>query len=111
MQDTDINERIRQLCDVRGWTIYRLAKESGITYSTLCTMLHKSNVPSVPTLCKICNGFGISLSEFFDSQNDSVLLTAEQKSHLDCWSQLSIENRKYADKFISYLLSEQQRNS
>lgn len=107
MQDTDINERIRQLCDARGWTIYRLAKESGITYSTLCTMLHKSNVPSVPTLCKICNGFGISLSEFFDGKNDSVLLTPEQKTHLEQWSQLSVENRKSAEKYIRYLLSEQ----
>lgn len=109
MNETDIIARIRQLCDARGWTVYRLAKESGITYSTLCTMLNKSNLPSIPTLCKICNGFGITLSQFFDDKNDNALLTDEQKHHLNQWAKLSAENRISAEKYIHYLLSEQPR--
>lgn len=64
MQEQEIISRIIALCSARGWTFYRLAKQSGITYSTLCTMLHKATAPSVPTLIKICRGFDISLSEF-----------------------------------------------
>ena len=107
MEEMNIINRIRQLCDARGWTIYRLAKESGITYSTLCTMLHKANDPSIPTLCKICKGFGITLPQFFDSENDGILLSPEQKSHLSQWDLLSDENRLLADKYIQYLLYEQ----
>lgn len=35
MSENKINGRIRKLCEDRAWTVYRLAKESGITYSTL----------------------------------------------------------------------------
>lgn len=107
MQETDIIERIKSLCQARSWTFYRLAKESGITYSTLCTMLHKANAPSIPTIIKLCNGFGITLSEFFDEDNKRALLTDKQKEHLEHWDKLSADNQKLAEKYIDYLLFQQ----
>ena len=68
MCEQEIINRIRELCDARGWTIYRLAKSCDITYSTLCTMLHKGTAPSIPTLVKLCQGFGITLSDFLTAQ-------------------------------------------
>lgn len=44
MQNFAVIARIQELCNARGWTYYRLAKESGITYSTLSTMLNKENI-------------------------------------------------------------------
>ena len=79
MTEQDIIIRIRTLCEARNWTIYRLAKESGITYSTLCTLLNKSTAPSMGTLGKICDGFGISPKQFFDTDDATALLTPEQK--------------------------------
>ena len=43
MQEFAVITHIQELCNARGWTYYRLAKESGITYSTLSTMLNKEN--------------------------------------------------------------------
>lgn len=111
MQENEIIERIQSLCKARSWTFYRLAKESGITYSTLCTMLHKANTPSIPTLIKICNGFGISLAQFFDADDERALLTDAESAHLLRWNKLSEENRKIAEKYIDYLLSEQQKKT
>ena len=110
MDNIDINRRIRQLCEVRGWTVYRLAKESGITFSTLCTMLNKSNLPSVPTLLKLCKGFEITLSQFFDYSNSDVVLTVEQTMLLSKLEDLSPNNRAAAEKYIDFLLSEQSHN-
>lgn len=107
MQENEIIVRIQALCKSRSWTYYRLAKESGITYSTLCTMLHKANYPSIPTLTKICNGFGISLAQFFDTENDGALFTEEQKTHLHQWDRLSDKNKEIAENFIAYLISQQ----
>ena len=107
MQEIDINNRIRELCEAREWTIYRLAKESGVTYSTLCTMLTKYNLPSIPTLSKLCNGFGITMSDFFDDGSNGVLLTPEEQNHLVQWKNLSAENRISAEKYIQFLLLEQ----
>lgn len=107
MQEQEIIARIKQLCTVRGWTFYRLAKQSDITYSTLCTMLHKATAPSVPTLVKICRGFDISLSEFFDTDNGWATLSQEQKAHLHQWDRLTPSNKHAAEKYIAYLLSSQ----
>lgn len=111
MQENDIIKKIISICESRSWTIYRLAKESGITYSTLCTMLHKANTPSISTLIKICNGFGITLSDFFNESEDHVLLTDSQKEHLYQWNTLSAENQIFVGKFIDYLLSQQSKES
>ena len=86
MSGNEINRRIRKLCEARSWTVYRLAKESGITYSTLSTMLNQDNLPTFPTLEKICGGFGITLCQFFG--DDAEFFTAEEKVHLHRWGVL-----------------------
>ena len=63
-------EKIQNLLDSYGWTIYQLAKRSGIPYSSLNSLFHKNNQPSLSTLEKICDGFCISLSEFFAADTD-----------------------------------------
>ena len=107
MQELEIIQRIQQLCAARNWTLYRLAKESGITYSTLCTMLHKETTPSIPTLTKLCQGFGISLSEFFDTTNDWAMLTPGQKMHLSFWNSLNSQNQDAVNKYMTFLLQAQ----
>jgi len=111
MTEQEIIVRIRTLCDARAWTVYRLAKESGITYSTLCTLLNKSSAPSMGTLVKICDGFGITPKQFFDTDDTTALLTPEQKKHMEVWNRLSPKNQRAAGKFIAYLLSEQEEQT
>lgn len=109
MQESDIIQRIQALCQARSWTYYRLAKESGLTYSTLCTMMHKANAPSLPTLMKICKGFGITPAEFFDADNPVTSLSPADAKHLQLWMQLNDANKEAATKFIGYLLFQQQK--
>lgn len=58
----DTNKRIKQLLDERGWTPYRLAKESGLSDATVGNIFRRNTVPSMATLTAICKGFGITLS-------------------------------------------------
>ena len=104
MSGNEINRRIRKLCEARSWTVYRLAKESGITYSTLSTMLNQDNLPTFPTLEKICGGFGITLSQFFG--DDAEFFTAEEKVHLHRWGCLSPEEQNGIERYMDYLLSQ-----
>lgn len=60
--------RIQQFLDERDWTIYRLAKESDLAYSSLNNIFVRNTVPSVITLEKICSGLQISLTQFFDEE-------------------------------------------
>lgn len=107
MREEEIIPRIQTLCAVRSWTVYRLSKASGITYSTLCTLLHKETAPSIPTLIKICDGFGITLAQFFDSDNEQAALSFEQKQLLKKWNALSCADRQHVEKYVDFLLSEQ----
>ena len=98
---------IQELCQSRSWTYYRLAKASGIPYSTLSTMLHKTNVPSVPSLMKICEGFGITLAQFFSDQDESAKLTGDQKDCLSQWDRLDEKSKALASAYMQGLLDRQ----
>ncbi len=81
MREKYVLKRVTQLREERDWSLYRLAKESNLSYSTLSNTFHRDNVPSVPTLMRICEGLGITLSEFFDEQGimPKQLTVADQK--------------------------------
>ena len=72
----DTHSRLRQLMAERGWTAYRLAKESGLSESTLANIFKRNTVPSISTLESVCSAFGISLAQFF-AEGDIVELTPE----------------------------------
>ena len=95
--------RIRQLCAKKGWSYYRLAKESGRPYSTLNTMMLKTNAPSITTLSKICNGLGVTLAQFFDEQSEPEMLTHEQRECLRIWDSLNRTEKKQAIAYMQGL--------
>mgnify|MGYP004562085821 CR=1 FL=1 len=80
----DTHERLRQLLNERGWTEYRLAKNCGLSESTLANIFRRNTVPSIATLEAICSGFGITMSQFF-AEGDMVELTDDLKQLFDCW--------------------------
>ena len=60
--------RIEQLCLEKGMTKYDLFKSSGVPQSTLTSIKKKrSGSAKLITLYWICEGFNISLEEFFSS--------------------------------------------
>lgn len=77
----DILGRIEQERLSRGWSEYALAENSGLTQSTISTWRRRNLQPNVASIEKICAGFGITLSQFFQEEN-SVYLTKEQRSFL-----------------------------
>ena len=53
----DLVERIIELRKERQWSEYHLAKEAGISQSTLSNLINRGNNPSVYTLEKIDHAF------------------------------------------------------
>ena len=89
----DILGRIKVLRDERGWSNYRLAKEANISEGSLNNLFRLNNLPTIPTLEAICTGFGISLSQFFAEEGESVVLNKEQKKMLNTWNTLTKEQK------------------
>lgn len=73
----------------RGWSEYQLAEHSGLPQSTISSWYRKNMVPTIPSLEKICDAFGITLSQLFAEEDASVSLTASQKQLLEKWSRLT----------------------
>ncbi|MBQ8987135.1 MAG: helix-turn-helix transcriptional regulator [Lachnospiraceae bacterium] len=76
----------------RGWTPYRLAKESGLSDGTVGNIFRRNTVPSMATLQAICRGLKISLAQFF-AEEDIVELTPDLKELLDDWVNLTAEQK------------------
>lgn len=63
-----VAKRILQLCEERNIAINALATISGVSPSTIYSMLNeKSMNPGVVSIKKLCDGLEISIREFFDS--------------------------------------------
>ncbi len=58
-------DRVNELIQERGLSLYGLAKISGVSYSTLKNTLQRNGQLTVDTIEKICLGINISMSEFF----------------------------------------------
>lgn len=75
--------------EARNWTEYQLAERSGLPQSTISSWYRKDMIPTVPSLEKICNAFGITLSQLFAGEQETVTLTPSQKQLLERWDRLS----------------------
>lgn len=68
-QQQFLSNRIQYYCQKRGLTYYRLAYRSAVPLTTLLHIIDCSTKnPGIFTLIKICNGLGVSVTEFFNSE-------------------------------------------
>lgn len=73
----DVAQKIKELTKERGWSEYRLVKESDLPASTIANIFHRDTTPSISTLSVLCDTFGITLSQFF-SEGDTISLSSDQ---------------------------------
>lgn len=107
LEQNYVIERMNRLLKERNWTIYRLAKESGLAYSSLNNIFIRNTVPSVFTLEKICNGFQITLSQFFDTDtpiiNASDMLNSDERHLIETYRTLSKSDRQLLNAYLNGL--------
>lgn len=67
---TVVKNRLLQLLEEKKMSIHKLAIESAVAPSTIKNILYgKSQNPGIVTIKMLCDGFGISLLEFFDTED------------------------------------------
>ncbi|MBR4538488.1 MAG: helix-turn-helix transcriptional regulator [Clostridia bacterium] len=93
-------ERLKQLLKERNWTEYRLAKEGGLSMSTLQNIYKRNTIPTIDTLERICTAFGITLSQFF-AEGEIVDLSPELKRLFDGWVNLTLEQKQAVQTIIN----------
>ena len=71
---TAVKNRILYLCNEKRMTLNKLATVAAIPPSSLKNILYgKSHNPGIVTIKMICDGFGITLSEFFSTPEFDAL--------------------------------------
>ena len=74
-----IRNRILQLCEERGISINKLANISALPPSSVKNILYgRSQNPKIETIKMVCDGLGITLGEFFSTEEfDSLEQTIQ----------------------------------
>lgn len=63
-----VANRLVELCNERGVAINAIANIAGVPPMTVYSILNsKSKNPGIVTIKKLCDGFGITLGEFFNT--------------------------------------------
>ena len=62
--------RINELCKERDMSFYTLSYKSTIPLTTLIHIMEgNTKNPGIFTIMKICDGLGVTLQEFFDTED------------------------------------------
>lgn len=64
-----VKERILELCREYDISVNKLSSMSGVTQSTVNNIVSgRNNSATVSTIKKLCDGLGITIEEFFNSE-------------------------------------------
>ena len=103
LTENTIIDRIQVLLEFNHWSLYKLAKEANLSYSSLNNIFNRRTCPSIITLEKICKGFNISLSEFFAFEENplrSNTLTEEQQDLINSYEALSNKDKELLKAYL-----------
>ncbi|MEY8236185.1 helix-turn-helix transcriptional regulator [Lachnospiraceae bacterium 66-29] len=95
-----ITNRIKELCDKRQMSMYALSKKTGISQSSLSNLMKRGSTPTFYTLDKICDGLGITLSQFFSKDIGKLELSAEQRKVLETWETLTDKEKEAVEIYV-----------
>lgn len=73
-QQSILINRINNLCKEQGISYYTLSYKSAVPLTTLLHIIDGSTKnPGIITIIKLCGGLGISIKEFFDTEDFKIL--------------------------------------
>ena len=105
----DILDKIRLLCDERNWSVYMLAQKSGVPQTTIRNMFKRNTLPHITTLESICNGFGMTMSQFLAKKGEPIPINEEQREVLELWGAISEDEKKAIILILKNLANEKSK--
>lgn len=87
----DIAGRFRTLRTDKGFSIYRLSKQSDVSENYIHRIEKGENQPSFYILEKLLSCLGVTLSEFLNEDADAVYLTAPERELIESFRRLPKE--------------------
>lgn len=85
----DIPKRLIFLRERKGYTVYKLGQTSDVSSSYIHKIESGEKKPSVDVVARLCEGLGLTLSDFFSEDNNE--LTPELQELLNHAKKLTVE--------------------
>ena len=95
--------RVRELCEKYHVSKYRLAQLTGMSQTAVGNIMKMKSIPTISTLEKICDAFGITLAQFFAGEGMRPDLSKEQREIIETWDELGREERRILLQFVRSL--------
>ena len=101
---------LKKLCEQKGMSPHALAKEAGISTSTISYLMKGKTRPQVYTVLELCNVLGVSINELFSRPDTYVTaetgiqyITCDEKNLLDCYRGLSDKKKELLRIYVDML--------
>ena len=89
MDSQELFGKVDRLRQAKGWNMYQLSLQAGVSHNTLYKWRNRNTKPTVDVLEAICDAFQISLAQLFSNDTSADELPAENKKLLEYWSTLN----------------------
>ncbi|HAG04334.1 MAG TPA: XRE family transcriptional regulator [Lachnospiraceae bacterium] len=93
----DVGKRITYFREKRGLTTNKLANKAGISQSFIRDVELSQKGITVDNLEILCETLGITMSDFFETPNDEIVIDKELKKQI---SKLSAEQKTRLTEFL-----------
>lgn len=100
----EFGKRLKYFRKAKGFSIYKLSKESGISQNHISAIENEKRQPTIDTLVRLIKPLGITLSELF-SEGEISYLTEQERDLITIFRSLSNEKSLILYK-LSKLLNE-----
>lgn len=102
---------IKRFCEQKNMTPYALAKEAGISTSTISYLVNGKTKPQICTVLMLCNVLGVRISDLFDnnvvsteiSESGVQYITCEEEKLLNCYRGLSDRKKELLRIYVDML--------
>ena len=101
---------IKRLCEQKNMTPYALAKEAGVSTSTISYLVNGKTKPQVYTILLLCNVLGVRISDLFDNAATTEIsglgvqyITWEEEKLLDYYRGLSDKKKELLRIYVDML--------
>lgn len=103
-------ETVKRLCEQKNITPHVLAKQAGISTSTISYLVNGKTKPQVYTVLLLCNVLGVRISDLFDavatteiSESRVQYITYDEEKLLECYRELSDKKRELLRIYVDML--------
>lgn len=108
MQVEDVHKRMDDLIKERNLTPYQLAKQMGVTPSSIYNMKKRGTMPTIETVEKFCQALDISMSDFFtfaDKSANTRYVSSDESKLLDNFRAISLHGRERLQAYAEGILA------